>query len=102
LPRYCGLGRTISSGADAEAAWGDVVRAVDDKTRVAAREWRRLVDLRQVMTAEQAMTLLAAVVASVRKHVEPLGAGGRQALRGISADLHALLHARAAAKAGGK
>ena len=36
---------------------------------MAAAEWKRLVDLKSVLTAEQAMTLVGQVVAAVRESV---------------------------------
>lgn len=64
------LGGLISRGADDEAAWHELAAAIEDKTRIAAREWRRLADLKQLITVERAMVLLTTFAESVRFHVQ--------------------------------
>lgn len=58
---------------------------IENRRRLVETERKRLVDLQQMMTAEQAMTLLAAVEAIVRKHVD------RDTLAHISADIARLV-----------
>jgi hypothetical protein len=57
--------------------WKEILDVAERKSLVAQREWRRLRDLRLVMTADQAMTLVAAVMAAVRRHVPDADARGR-------------------------
>jgi len=56
-------------GAAYEATWAELRACILDKGRVAAAEWKRLVDLQSVITAEQAMNLVQALVAAVREEV---------------------------------
>jgi hypothetical protein len=56
-------------GAAREATWSELRACILDKGKVAAAEWKRLADLRSVLTAEQAMALVGAVVAAVREAV---------------------------------
>jgi hypothetical protein len=56
-------------GAEYEATWAELRTCILDKGKVAAAEWKRLVDLKSVLTAEQAMTLVGQVVAAVRESV---------------------------------
>ena len=61
------------------------------KKKVAAAEWKRLVDLQQVITAEKAMALVACVQAIIVRHV-----GEPHALAGIAQDLRGIVDARGA------
>ena len=64
------LGRLrTQEGAEYEATWAELRTCIRDKGKVAAAEWKRLVDLKSVLTAEQAMTLVGQVVAAVRESV---------------------------------
>jgi hypothetical protein len=90
------LGNRFAQGADHEAAWNEIQKAIDDKARVASREWKRLVDLQQVITAEQAMALIGAIMTSVKDNVHDVGAQ-----RAIADDLAKLLHSRRSGGSGG-
>ena len=50
--------------------WDKVFDAVNTRRRLADSERKRLVDLRQMLTAEQVMVLLAALTDAVRSHVK--------------------------------
>lgn len=80
------LGEVISRGADVETCWEELYEAIDKKTGVAAREWRRQVDLKQVITAERALALITAIMHSVVRNVADL-----QARTKISQDVRALI-----------
>lgn len=60
----------VNRGSKDEEAWRDLTDLIDRKTKVAAAEWKRLVDLHQVLTVEQGMTLATVLVDSVMRHVE--------------------------------
>lgn len=75
----------ISDGAGDYEAWEDVRSLIDQRSRLVASERQRLVQMQQFITAERAMTFVAAVMASVRRHVSD-----RSALASIAADLGAL------------
>lgn len=59
---------------------------IENRRRLVETERKRLVDMQQMMTAEQAMMLLAAVEAVIRKHVDD-----RNTLASIGADIARLL-----------
>lgn len=79
----------LQQGAADEDVWAELTDAVERKTKVAALEWKRLVDLHQVMTAEQVTLFTMALLDSVLRHVpEP---PRRQQ---IAAEFHRLLAVR--------
>lgn len=78
--------KLVEGGAEDWMTWDDVFRTIERRARIAESERRRLVEMQQMMSNEQAMTLLAAVVDTVRRHVTD-----RDALKGISADLSRLI-----------
>jgi len=63
------LGQIIEEGSDAEQVWGEMYEAIEAKTKVSEREWRRLRDLRQFMTVQQSMDLVSYLVECVTRHV---------------------------------
>jgi hypothetical protein len=77
---------TIRDGLDDYAAWEEVRSRIDQRSRLVSSERQRLVQMQQMVTVEQAMTLLAAVSDTVRRHVTD-----SSALAGISADLGRLV-----------
>lgn len=75
----------ISDGASDYEAWEDVRSLIDQRSRLVAGERQRLVQMQQFITAEKAMNLVGAVMASVRQHVRD-----RAVLSAIASDLGAL------------
>ena len=73
------------AGADV-AAWREVLGLVNQRRVLVESERRRLVQMQQMVSVEQAMTLVAALVDTVRRHVSD-----RQTLAAISEDLAALV-----------
>ena len=63
------MGNFIKAGSKEEATWHELAKAIQDKTRVAEREHRRLRDMHQMITAEQAQLLFHAVVGAIEKHI---------------------------------
>jgi|TARA_R110000824_G_scaffold120382_1_gene275594 hypothetical protein len=63
------LGEIIEEGSAAEEVWGEMYEAIEAKTKVSEREWRRLRDLRQFMTVQQSMDLVSYLVECVTTHV---------------------------------
>lgn len=80
------MGRLINKGQGDYAAWDDVMRMVSARRRLVETERKRMVDLKQMMTAEQAMTMLSFVVNTIRKHVKD-----QQILAAISQELSVFL-----------
>ncbi|MFZ5785510.1 MAG: HGGxSTG domain-containing protein [Acidobacteriota bacterium] len=79
----------VSKGAAEYSAWDDVVELLEQRRKLVESERKRLVEMQQMMTNEQAMVLLAVVVDTIRKHVTD-----RQALAAISADITRLVAAQ--------
>lgn len=77
----------IATGRANYAAWGEVGRALEHRRRLAESEVKRLIALRQVMTAEQAMTFATAIMDVVTRNVPD-----RAARAAIARDLGALLN----------
>jgi hypothetical protein len=60
----------IRCGAGEQDAWDELTRAMGEKAKLAKIEWRRLVDMQQVLTAEQASTFALALLDSVLRIVQ--------------------------------
>jgi hypothetical protein len=60
----------LDAKGDQEAVWAQLMRVAKDKAHLASLEWKRQVDLRQVMTAAQAMVLVQALLSVVMRAVE--------------------------------
>lgn len=80
------LGQVINRGADIEGVWAELYDVVDQKTAVAAREHKRMVDLQAYITSERALALITAIMHSVVRNVPDLQARTR-----ISHDVRALI-----------
>lgn len=60
------MGRLITKGAGDYAVWDEIFKAVSAKRKGVETERKRLVDLKQMMTAEQAMGMLSFVIATLK------------------------------------
>jgi hypothetical protein len=76
----------IFAGSDDDRVWDGIADVIEQRRKLVESERKRLVDLQQMLTAEQAMVLLSQVADTVRRHVTD-----RTALAGISADLVRLM-----------
>lgn len=78
------LDAAVARGASDRGAWNDVMRIVEQRRKLAESERRRLVDLQQMITAEQLMTYTGALLALVKENVTDktilsnIGAGVRR------------------------
>lgn len=63
------LGSLITRGHLDYAAWADVRTLVEQRRKLVESERKRLVDLQQMMTNEQAMLLITRLYDSVTRHV---------------------------------
>jgi len=79
------LGETIRTGLSQGYVWGEIRGLLKERAALVSGEQKRLVDMQQYVTATQALGFVAAVMASVRKHVDD-----RAALAAIAADLNRL------------
>ena len=80
------LGALIRHGHSDYAAWADVRTLVDQRRRLVEAEGKRRAAMQQMIDTSEAMTLIAALTDSVRRHVSD-----RAALAGIAADFARLI-----------
>lgn len=73
-------------GTDIEV-WTEIGFHLERRRKLTESERKRLIDAEQMVRADQAMSFVAALVASVRKHVED-----PRVLAAISADISAIVH----------
>ncbi len=59
----------ITAGGQQADAWDDVFDCLRMKKEMASAEWRRLVDLRQIITEERAFLLVTAITEAVMRNV---------------------------------
>lgn len=89
------LDALIDRGAQSTDARDDAVKLIEQRRKLVDSERKRLVDAQQMVTAQQATTLIAAVVASVRRHAD------RETCAAISADISGLMVADGGRTVGG-
>ena len=61
------LGQTIQDGAAEEDAWGAVFSAVRERMAATSMEHRRLVEMQQLMSIEEAAAIVVAVTEAVKR-----------------------------------
>jgi hypothetical protein len=71
------VGVLIERGLADYAAWMDIQKCLEQRRKLTESEWKRLVDMQQMITTEKAMVLLAAVVDVIRKEVSDRDTLGR-------------------------
>lgn len=83
------LGRVINKGQNDYVAWDEVLKTITSRRRLVESERKRLVEMKQMMTAEQAMGMLGFVVNVIKKRVYEIVPGevGQKLLATISADI---------------
>ena len=77
----------INHPPTATKMWPDVLQLIEQRRKLVESERKRLVELQQVLTLEQAQSMIAAIAESVRRHVSD-----RAALSAITDDLARLMH----------
>jgi hypothetical protein len=63
------LGDALNAGAGDYAVWQEILDTTEARRKLVESEHKRLVAMQQMITAEQAMVLLARITDTVRKHV---------------------------------
>lgn len=71
----------IDDGVSDYMAWTEISNVIEQRRKIAESERKRLVDMQQQLTAEQAMLLVGALLDSVKTNVKD-----RDALTAIQAD----------------
>lgn len=64
------LGRQIKAGHMDYAAWDDVMKLIDRRVRLVEAEGRRLEKMKQMITRDQGMLLVGALLESVRRNID--------------------------------
>jgi hypothetical protein len=93
MEAYRNMGAAIRRGADEGEVWREVREILKEKLDAQGREWRRLVDMKQLITAERAQSLVQAIMHSVLRNVADPAARAN-----ISNDLLALTHSHTATR----
>jgi hypothetical protein len=75
----------IRQGAGDSAAWQEICGLIEQRRKLVDSEQKRLATAHEMLTSEQAMVLLGAVVATIQKHVTD-----REILGAIALDLSRL------------
>jgi predicted transcriptional regulator len=79
----------IKRGQADYAAWQSIGHVIEQRRKLVESERKRLVEMQQMVTSEQAMLIVAVLADTVRKHVHD-----PDALRAISADITRLVIGR--------
>lgn len=80
----------VRRGASQERQWRELKELIDQKTKVSAAEWKRLIDMRQVITAERVTVLCMSILDAVLKHIpEP------ERRSAVANDIHKLMTRKA-------
>lgn len=84
------LGKVVNKGHQDYVAWDEVLKTITARRRLVESERKRLVEMKQMMTAEQAMGMLGFVVNVIRKRTYEIVPGevGQRLLASISADIN--------------
>lgn len=81
------LGNALNATGNEGAIWGEVIALSEQRRKLVESEQKRLLTAQQLISAEQAMVLLARVTESIRKHVSD-----PSALAAIAAELRAIVN----------
>ncbi len=84
------LGGVLRAGASDTAVYAELRATIDQRRKLVDTERKRIEAAANTLNAEQAMTLIATLAASVRAHVPD-----RKALAAITADLERVLNPKA-------
>jgi hypothetical protein len=77
-----GLDELLKRGVDNESVWEEILKVQKAKAYLAAKEWRRLADMQQMVTLEQLMAMMAAITSLIAESVS-LREDRLKVLRGI-------------------
>lgn len=76
------IGKLVRQGLSEGYIWSEIRGLLKERAALVGSEQKRLVDMQQFVTSEQAMTFVGALMSSVRRHVSD-----QRALAGIAEDL---------------
>ncbi len=83
------VGKLINVGYNQHQSWREIIETISANRRLVESERKRLVDMQQMMTAEQAMGMLTYIVSVIKKRVYEIIGGDKaqELLAAISADI---------------
>jgi hypothetical protein len=80
------VGQLIAAGQRDHLAWREVGDVLEQRRRIIDSERKRLIDLRQVITVERALTMAGGILGVIRQHVSDA-----KLLDAIADDIRAVL-----------
>jgi hypothetical protein len=86
LPALLAMDKALERGYAIEQAWREWIETANAKNKLARGEWSRLKDLRQLVSAEQAVTVMNSLALANQRHVT-----NPQILRAIAREMDQLL-----------
>lgn len=79
------LSQIIARGGQEYAAWSEVYKLLEQRRRLVESERKRMIEMQQMITSEQAMAMLAVITDTIRRHVDD-----KPTLAAIAADIRKL------------
>lgn len=64
------IGELITRGHADYAAWGEIAAVLEQRRRLVESERKRLIELQQTISVNQAMVLVTALLSSIKTHVQ--------------------------------
>lgn len=80
--KYAELGKVLNKGVSDYSAWDEIMRSIAARRKLSDSERKRLVDMHQMISTEEALAMLQFIVKTMRTHIKD-----RQLLKDISEDL---------------
>jgi hypothetical protein len=80
------LDRSVGTGLQDYDAWNEIEKLIDQRRKLVEAEQKRLVAMQQMISSEQAMVLIAALIETVKRHVPD-----RDAIIAIATDINKLV-----------
>jgi hypothetical protein len=84
------IGEVIRRGLADEAAWSDIRQTIEQRRRLVESERKRLVEMQQIVTGEEMMTLITVFLRTLKERVHDI-----DVLAAIQADIERYFVARA-------
>lgn len=80
------IGEIVTAAGETEAVWADMYEALEMRSKLVDRDWKRQRDMKKVMTLQQAMDMVSMIVGAVTRHV-----GEKKTLQLINNDINHIL-----------
>jgi hypothetical protein len=90
------IGNLIEKGVASDDLWTEIAGMLDQRRKLVESERKRLIEMRQMITAERAMVLISALIDAVSRNV-----GDKGTVRAIAAEFRAIVGREDRGAAGG-